>query len=279
MLKYLKLKRRLPVLKLLLISIVLLTQSVFATTYYAKVEPYKLQNIASNVVGEVLFVDENMLGKKLTDKDFITIDTKLEEAELHDVEQKIAALEQNILINQKILENVAEVLKRKRANYKKTEALTIKSRIDKDREFYDLITSQNSYYATQKEINSLKNSLADLHFRQEQLQKSIADRHIEAKGFVLYSLGVAEGEVVTVGKPLAVVADCSKALLSIYVDAQELSNIEKKRIYIDEQPTAYRIDRIIPIADSVNISKYKIQIIIKAPKIFSKLVKVELREE
>lgn len=43
--------------------------------------------------------------------------------------------------------------------------------------------------------------------------------------------------------------------------------------------TAYKISRLLNIADSKNISKYMAQIIIESPKLFSKLVKIELKSE
>ncbi len=76
---------------------------------------------------------------------------------------------------------------------------------------------------------------------------------------------------------LAKVADTSKGVLTIFVDKDELSAIANKKVYINGQATRYRVSRVVPIADSVNISKYKVQIVIKAPKIYSQLVKVELR--
>ena len=263
------------ILLYLIISSVMLSAEV----HYSKVEPYKVQNISSSVTGEVLFVNEDMLGKKLSAKPFILIDAEIDNAELADVEIKLKDMQETLKINKKILKNLEEVLKKKRLNYKKTEALKIKSRIDKDREFYDLVASENSLNATQKEVYSLKNSIADLELRRTQLKKSIRDKKVSKQGFVLYSIDVKEGQVVNVATPLAKVADTSKALLTIYVDADELTDIQSKKVYIDGKQTAYKVSRVLGIADGVNISKYKVQIVVDPPKIFSKLVQVELREE
>ncbi|QOP45960.1 HlyD family efflux transporter periplasmic adaptor subunit [Sulfurimonas paralvinellae] len=257
----------------------ILSTLLVAEVHYSKVEPYKFKNISSNVTGEILFVDENLIGKRLSSKPFIIIDAEIDNAELVDIKKKMQHLQETLLINEKILKNLEAVLEKKRLNYKKTEALKIKSRIDKDREFYDLVASENSYNATQKEIYSLKNSLADLQLRRIQLEKSIRDKKVTQKGFVLYSVAVKEGQVVNMATPLAQVADISKGLLSIYVDADELQNIQNKVVYINGKKTSYRVSRVLDIADSVNISKYKVQIVIDPPKVFSKLVKVDLREE
>ncbi|MEK6659523.1 MAG: HlyD family secretion protein, partial [Campylobacterota bacterium] len=79
--------------------------------------------------------------------------------------------------------------------------------------------------------------------------------------------------------PLAKVADDSKALLTIYLDESDVLNAKKSAIYIDGEKTSYQISRLLNIADSKNISKYMAQIVIGTPKLFSKLVKVELKNE
>jgi len=262
----------------ILIYLLLLTPLLFGEVYYSKVEPYKFKNISSNVVGQVLSVDEEMIGKKLSNKPFITVDAELDTAELKDIKEKITSLKDTLKIDKIILKNISEVLVKKRKNFKKTEALKIKSRIDKDREFYDLIVSENLYNSTQKEINNLKNSIADLNFRMAQLKKSIKDKKIIENGYVLYSIDVKEGQTVNQGTALASVADISKAILTVYVDGDTLKSIDKKVIYLDDKKTNYKISRLLNIADSINISKYKIQIIIKSPKLFSKLVKIEFKD-
>ena len=251
---------------------------VFSNVYYSKVEPYEIRTIASNVSGKVLFTDDNMIGKKLSSKAFIKIDSKLDEEELQAVNKKLIYQKSTLLLNEKVLKNLALMLKRKRENYKSIKNLKIKSRIEKDREFYDVLSSENSYLATQKEINNLKTNIADLELRKQQLMKSIKDKNISAKNFVLYEMSVKAGQTVGLSTPLAKVADTSKALLTIYLDEDDLNALYKKIIYIDDKKTAYKVSRISYIADEKNISKYKAQIIIDKQKVFSKLVKIELKD-
>jgi hypothetical protein len=264
-------------MKIFILSFFFLS-SLFANVYYAKVEPYELRNISSNVSGEVLFSDENMLGKKLSDKPYIIIDSKIDRDELAAINSKLEYTQKTLESDKQILDNLEKTLELKRKNYKRVKALKIRSQIDKDNEYYNLINSENSYINTQKEVNNLKINLADLQWRKKQLLKNIKDKKLQAKGFVLYSLAVKPGQVVSIATPLAVVADTSKALLTIYLDDEDLKNLSHKVIYIDDKKTAYKVDRVIKIADTKNISKYKAQIIIKAPKVFSKLVKIELRD-
>ena len=78
---------------------------------------------------------------------------------------------------------------------------------------------------------------------------------------------------------MAKIADISRARLSIYLDAKDVANAKNKTILIDSIRTNYKITSILNIADSKNISKYMAQIIIPSPKLFSKLVKIELIDE
>jgi len=251
----------------------------FSKVYYSKIEPYEVRTISSNVSGLVLFTAEESLGKSLSKKPYITIDSELDRDELSFTKKKILYLKETVTLNENILSNLEISLDKKRKNYKKVEALKIKSRVEKDKEFYDLVSSENSYLGTQKEIVSLKTQIADLELRKAQLIRSIEDKTLQAEGFILYSLDVKAGQVVTVSTPLAKVADISKGLLSIYLDEEDVSNAKKSVIYIDGVKTDYKISRLLNIADSKNISKYMAQIVIKAPKIFSKLAKVELKAQ
>jgi TfoX/Sxy family transcriptional regulator of competence genes len=236
-----------------------------------------MRTIASNVSGMVLFTDDNMIGTKLSSKAFIKIDSQLDEDELEAVNKKLVYQKNTLLLNEKVLNNLQQMLKKKKENYKKIENLKIKSRIEKDKEFYDVLSSENSYLTTQKEINNLKINISDLELRKQQLLKSIKDKNISAKNFVLYDISVKAGQTVGLSTPLAKVADTSKALLSIYLDEDDLNDLDKKVIYIDGKKTRYKISRISYIADEKNISKYKAQIIMKTPKVFSKLKKIELK--
>jgi len=252
---------------------------LFARVYYSKVEPYEIRDITSNVLGKVLFTDENDIGKILSSKAYIRIDDELSRDELKSVNNKLKLLKQTIDLNKKILVNLKDELVKKDENYKKIEFLKIKSKVDKDNKLYDLLSTKNLILNTKKEIDNLQLQSWDLKFKKAQLQKDISDKSIRAKGFILYSISVKPGQVVTKLTPLAKVADISKAILTIYLDAKDVNGIKNRVIYIDGKKTAYRVSRILHIADSVNISRYMAQIIIRPPKLFSKLVKVELRYE
>jgi len=251
-----------------------------ANVYYSKVEPFDFRRISSNVVGLVTFVDKSKLGKNLqNNKPYIKIDAQLDRAELLYINEKLDYLRETVKTNEKILINLEESLKKKRINYEKVKEMKIKSSVEKDREFYDLVASENSYLSIIKEINSLKRQITDIKLRKAQLKRSIEDKNLSAKGYTLYSLNVKVGQVVNRAAQLATVADTSKAILTIYLNIEDVPEAQKKVVYIDGEKTSFRVDRLIKIADSKNISKYKAQIIIPSPEVFSKLVKVELKDQ
>jgi len=260
-----------------IIIVSLFTTLLFAEIYYSKVEPIEIMDIHSNVTGLVLKTDEDLIGKKLSKKPYIYIDSELDTKELFLLKDKIFYLKKIILTNEKVLENLKENLKRKKENYEKIKSLKIKSSVEKDREFYNLKSSENLFLNTKKEILNLKVQITDLNLRYSQLQRNISDKTLIADGFVLYNLLVKPGKVVVKSTLLAQIADVSKAKLTIYIDKNDVENAKEMIVYIDDKKTDYKITRLLTIADSKNISKYKAEIIIESPKVFSNLVKIELK--
>ena len=249
----------------------------FAKVYYAKVEPFELRNISSNVSGLVTYANEDLIGTKLSSKPYIRIDSDLDIKELKFIEDKLEYLKETLKVSEEVLDNLSLSLNKKRQNYKKVVSLKFKSSVEKDKEFYDLVSNENLYLNTQKEIQNLKVQMTDLKLRRSQLKKSLSDKALQAEGFVLYDMLVRPGQVVGVSTPLAKVADVSRAKLTIYLDEEDVENVKQKIVYIDGVKTSFKISRILNIADSKNISKYMAQIIIDSPKVFSKLLKVELK--
>ena len=260
-----------------LISMLFISSLLFSKVYYAKVEPFEIRDISSNVSGLVLYANENLVGTKLSSKPYIRIDSILDTKELSYSKEKLEYMRETLKVNENILVNLNDSLGKKRKNYKKVSALKFKSSVEKDREFHDLVSSENLYLNTKKEIQNLKIQITDIKLRQAQLERSISDKNLVAKDFVLYEMLVKPGQVVGTSTPLAKVADISKAKLTIYLDEVDVANSDKRTIYIDGEKTNYKVSRMLNIADSKNISKYMAQIIIKSPKLFSKLVKVELK--
>ncbi|RUM64930.1 MAG: HlyD family secretion protein [Sulfurimonas sp.] len=263
-----------------LIMTLIVTLSVLcAKEYYAKVEPYEIKTISSNVSAVVLRADEAKEGTLLDGNDYIVLDDKLDTVELKKITRKMALLRQTIAYNQKMIQNYEALLEKKKRNFERIKNLKIKSSVEKDREFYDLVASQNQYLNTQKELANITIQLNDLQLREAVLKKSIRDKHLSNKGWMLYDLLVHQGAFVTPSTPLAQLADVSKAKLVIYLNRDEVEGALAKTLYINGIKSPYKITKIWRIADAKHLSSYKAEIVMDAPKVFSNLVKVELRDE
>jgi len=259
---------------LLLLTFLLL--SLDAKEYYAKVEPYEILTISSNVQAQVLITKEHEEGKVLSKKAYIVLDDTLDKIEQKQLKEKIVSFNKTLTFNKEMLKNYEAILEKKKVNYDRVKSLKIKSDVEKDKEFYDLVTSQNQYLSTLKEIENLNIQINDLKLRSAQLSKSIQDKHLSAPGYILYKLMVKPGQVVSMGTPLAEIADIRKAKLTLYLSSNEMGNAKNAKIKIDGKMSSYKIDQLWNIADSQHLSSFKAQIIIDAPKQFSSLVKVEL---
>lgn len=248
-----------------------------ASQYYSKAEPYRFYTLQSNVLGLVTKADETLEGKVLSSGAFIVIDDELDRKELTLLQKKKINLENSLRLNEKMTKNLSMMIEKKNVNYERIKDLPIKSNVEKDREFFDLASTQNQHLATLEKIETIHSQLSDTQLRLEQLHRSIEDKHIEAKGMVLYKLHVKKGQVVSPGMNLAEVADIQKAKLTVFLNSDELENIEKKKIYLNDEVTEYRIDKIWPLSDAEHISSYKTEIVIEAPTQFSQLYKIEFK--
>jgi len=65
--------------------------------------------------------------------------------------------------------------------------------------------------------------------------------------------------------------------LTIFVTDEDLKKLKSSQILINNKRQKYKIVKILKVADTTNLSGYKVEIEIEPPKIFSKLIKVEIR--
>jgi multidrug efflux pump subunit AcrA (membrane-fusion protein) len=253
--------------------------SLLAKEYFSKVEPYEVRTVASNVAGLVIFANEELEGSLLGKEAYLRIDDELDRVDLDKTRSKIILLKNAIKLNEQMSANYEEIVAMKGANYERVKQLKMRSQVEKDREYYDFIGTQNQLIGLEKETENMKIQVNDLEMLERRLQRSIADKSQSAPGYMLYALMVQESQVVNPGTPLAQIADVRKAKLTVYLSSDERKGVEKRVIYIDGKKSAYRIDRLWNIADAKHLSSYKAEIVIDAPEQFSRLVKVEFKDE
>ncbi|PHR58897.1 MAG: HlyD family secretion protein [Arcobacter sp.] len=260
-----------------IILFISLSLFLMGSEYYSKAEPYLLYTLQSNVSGLVIKSDERFEGKILGSASFIRIDDELDQKELLLLKAKKINLQKSLELNKKMANNLSIMIEKKNKNYERIKDLPIKSSVEKDKEFFDLSSTQNLELSTLEKLETISSGLNDTELRLAQLKRSIKDKHIKAKGMVLYELYVKKGQVVNPGMNLAQVADISRAKLTIFLNLNELEGIKEKIIYLNNEKSTYKIDKIWPLSDTEHISSYKTEILIRAPKQFSKLYKIEFK--
>ena len=99
---------------------------------------------------------------------------------------------------------------------------------------------------------------------------------IENDGYI-YNIYAKKGDYLNPGTLLYTTKDLTKGKLEIFISINDIDNIKNKNIFINDERTNLKINKIYKISDSKNISSYKVEIIIPNPKKFSKLVKINFK--
>jgi hypothetical protein len=223
---------------------------LFAKVHYAKVEPYESVTLKSAVSALVMDVDLEAEGSTVDQKRVIYLDDSLDKINLKTSNENLILL--------------LETLKRKESYFHRINRLTTASEAQKDDAFYSFASAKTQYL--------------DMQYKIAQLEDSIEKKSIVLHHQYLYEIMVRKGDYVTPGSPLAKVVDANRAKLVLFLEPEELDQIEQKSIYLDGEKTAYKVDKIWKVADEKFISSYRAEIYIPAPEgSFSELMKVEIK--
>jgi multidrug efflux pump subunit AcrA (membrane-fusion protein) len=256
----------------------LFSSLLFAKVHYAKVEPYESVVLKSAVSAQVVEVVLDAEGKMIKDAEVIRLDDRLDKADLNASRKSRGLLNNMLGINQEMVVNLAEALKRQKGYYERLNKLSTASKTQKDTAFSAYVSAKNQYLSTKEKIESLKKQILDISYKIERLQDSIGKKNIRLKQRYLYKLTVRAGDFVNPGSPLATVQDLSRGKLTLFLEPSEMKDARQKRVFIDGKETAYRVDKVWHVADEKFISSYRAEIYIDKPENhFSKLVKVELK--
>ena len=251
-------------MKKIIYLIIFFTISLHSYVYYAKIEPLWRYKLSAGVSGLVLFSDELAEGKWGDGKVIIHIDDKIDKEDLNTTKIEYNNLKQMVEISQKIyqIDKIA---------YEKIKNLSTYSKSQKDTKMIKMFSSKTT-------LLNQKTNLAKLRLKITTLRDKINKKNIKiSKRFYIYKVYPKKGDFVNPGSPLVEIADFSKARLTIFVTYEDLKNLKNSKIIINDKKVKYKIDKILKIADSVNLSGYKVEIVVNPPKIFSKLVKIEIK--
>jgi hypothetical protein len=250
--------------------------------HYAKVEPIERATIKATVGGVITRADMGAEGAVLTQMPFVQIDDTLDRDNLKNAKDSLKLLKESLALNQEMLEGAKATLERKEDFYMRMNDLETASQTQKDNAYAAYVASKNQYLSIREKIISLRKQILDLKYKITLLKDTIAKKHIALPGKYLYKLMVHEGEFAAPGLPLAVVDDISQAKLIVFLDADEIKgpegdSITDKQIYINDQPTDLKIDRIWKVADTQYISAYRARIILPPDYPFSSLLKIDFK--
>jgi len=249
-------------MKNIMLLIVFISLS-FGDTYYAKLEPKESYIIKSSVSGLIKYVNKDLEANRGDGSILIQIDDFESKSDLKNVQKSIKLFRES-LKNQKNIELLQE------KQYKRIKNLKSKSSNEKDLEFKSLLSIKN-------QTISISNSLNSLLLREKILKDILKKKNIKtSEKFYIYEIYVQKDDFVTPGMKLARLDNISSSKLSIFVSKQDKNTLHNKKIYINDKLVQIKSKKLWNIADSKNLSSYKLEIEVDM-RDFSSLYKVEIR--
>ncbi len=220
-----------------------------ASEYYAKIEPFETYNVKSAVSGQVVYVNDVIESTTVNNQFIIKLDSKVDMVDLEQTNNKINSMSQ--------------IIKIEKSTLKKFNKISSKSQLDKDNQKIKIL--------------NLENQKSDLIVKKATLKDKIKNKNIKEDGKYISNINVKIGDFINAGTLVYTAVDLSKGKLEIFIPISEAKDYKLKAIYIDGIKTNYKISKLYKVADTKHISSYKCEIVIDAPKSFSKLVKIEFK--
>ncbi len=263
--------------KFVVVTIFFMGSFLFGDVYYAKLEPFESYTIKSEVAGRVLFSDLSKEGRYVKNALIIKIDDKIDRIDLENSIKKLSDLMELSKLKRQNIENLKRSYLIKKRNYDRIKNLKTKSNLEKDNQLLGVIAANSSLIAAKESLISLKNQIKDIKYKISFLRDKISKKSITIKDRYIYKVGVKEGDYVAPGAMLLQSMDISKAKATIYLSYEDKENLDKRVIYIDGKRSDIKFYKVWDVADNINISSYKAEILLPRKKEFSKVVKIELR--
>ena len=232
-----------------LILVLFSINSLFAYEFYAKLEPINSYTIKSSVSGKIIYVNEEIEGKKANNSKVVEIDSYVDRIDLKQSKVK--------------LEAISEMLNIEENNYARMLKVSSKSGFEKD--------------AQKLKAINYKTTKADMEVKIANLKDNIKNKVLKEKDNYIYNIAVKKGDYVNPGTLLYEAKDLSKGKLEIFVPIDDIADIKTKTIYLNGKKSDIKLDKVYKVADSKHISSYKVEIVVPDPKVFSRLVKVEFK--
>jgi len=251
---------------------------IFAKVHYAKVEPYETIMMKSSVSALVVGVNLALEGTVVSGKSVVHLDDGLDKVNLEASKKSAVLLQEMLDINKDIATSLSDSVSRQEGYYNRINKLSTASKTQKDNAYSSFTSAKTQYLGTKEKIVNLEKQILDINYKIAQLEDSITKKSLVLDNKYLYKLMVRKGDFVAPGSTLAQVMDASRAKLVLFLEPDELQEIDQKIVYLNGEKTEYKVDKVWSIADEKFISSYRAEIYIPAPKnAFSQLIKVEIK--
>ncbi|WP_456453101.1 hypothetical protein [Hydrogenimonas sp.] len=251
---------------------------VWAQTHYARLEPYQTYVIKAAAAGQVLEAHDAREGTVGDGSVVVQIDDRVDRAQKKALETTLDSLEKTLALTRKMAKNQAKVYEKDKRYYERTKNLKTKSQTEKDRIFATMMASENQLLSLKEKIATLQKQIADTKYQIFMLGDRIAKKAVRAEGLYIYKVAVRKDDYVNPGTLLVTAMDTRKGRLVVYLDADEVENIDQKHIYLDGKKSDLKFEKLIRVADDTHISSYRGEIVVPRPgKLFSRLVKIEVK--
>lgn len=249
---------------------------LFAKVHTVKVEPFMIYHYKAAASGQVLWSKIEKEAKSVKDEQLLKIDDAIDRVNLKSLQKKAKILQRLIAIAKENLQNAKETYEIKWQNYRSIKELKTKSRFEKNLRHSEALLAKQSFLGAKEKLQNLLMQKSDIDVQIKKLQDLIQKKNPKFSGYV-YKIYPAKGDFVSIGAPLVDIADISRAKIVLYLTPEEMENINKKRLFIDGKPRKLQFYKLYKITDSDYLTQYKAEIILPAPKIFGKFIKVEIK--
>jgi len=238
----------------ILYLLLILTSCVNASTYLAKVEPYRYLKIKTQVAGIVTYSNKQ---KEYT---HIRNNTKIISFETNEENISLKNMKHSLTIQN-------EILKIHQKNFKKKLQVQHISEYEKSQEYLLVLNSKQLLSTINKSIGIL--------------EKNISDKRFYENNIYINEIFIEEHEYANVGELLYEAYDFSKLKLVVFVKAEDVKHLKEKELFVDNIQNDYIIEKISQVRDNKRISMYKV--ILSKDNLnnnniyFGQVVKVEFR--
>ena len=255
---------------------IIFTIFAYADVHFAKLEPIRSLTIKSEVNGKVVMAKEAQEGSVVNGV-IVKIDDRLDKIDLKNSHSSLLLIDKMLKINKELLPILKKSMQKKLNLFKKVAPLSSTSVSQKDSLYSAYVSAKTQYSGVMEKILNLESQKVTLLQKIATLSDRLRKKSIKVQNMYLYNLSVKRGEYINIGMPIATISDINQAKLTIYLSEDELKDINKKSIYINDKKTDLKFSKIWKIADSKYISSYRAEIVLKPISRFSKLIKVEVK--